>query len=58
VNTERFCWTGSPASDLYEKLRLAGDTVSVGDPAGPIVPLNACELESAVGLVLSDTVNV
>jgi hypothetical protein len=58
VNTDRFCWTGRPVSGRYVKLRLAGDTVSVGDPAWAIVPLKTCELESGVGLVLSETVSV
>jgi hypothetical protein len=45
-------------SGRYEKLRFAGATVSVGEPACATEPLKTCEPESEAGLVLSETVSV
>ena len=58
VNNDRLCWTGRPVSGRYEKLTLAGATVSVGEPACAIVPLKACAPASGAGLVLSVTFSV
>jgi hypothetical protein len=45
-------------SGRYEKVRFAGATVSVGEPAGATEPLKTCDPESVAGLVLSETVSV
>jgi hypothetical protein len=58
VNTDRLSGAGMPISERYAKLTLAGATARVGDPAGEMVPLKACDPVTAVGLVLSVTFNV
>jgi hypothetical protein len=58
LNTDRLCATGGPVSGRYEKVRFAGATVSVGEPAGATEPLKTCDPESVAGLVLSETVSV